>query len=211
MARADRRRAGGARTSRSVERAETKRWPLQRAVAPHPALALPKRTWLFPSGLFSLSRARFSTPGALSRSAAPSEAGPVRRDPPPRFSRSPTIRRRAACLSRPCRGISSSRRPRGSTARRSRWTHPRITAGTSSRCHTSPCREARRRGSLARVGPNFTPRRRTASREAFVPRPSGISSTLRGPSGKRAWGHPAPAPTSRGKRGDAGGGACRSS
>ncbi|SNT76918.1 hypothetical protein SAMN05444959_1396 [Paracoccus seriniphilus] len=158
--------------------------------------------WLFSARLFRPLWERCSSPGAISRLAAPKErslAVTIRSGRPNRLI-SAFNRRFAARLSRLDYRISSRTNPSWSTAHQSQDFRPEIIATTSSRCQTSPGGTCRRRRFRAICGANFATQRRIVSQETSMPRFRRISSTSRKEGLKRTYSQTPCAMISGGKR-----------
>jgi hypothetical protein len=77
------------------------------------------------------------------------------------------------------------------TARQSQCFLPAMVTATSSRCHLSPRRGARRRMRLANSRPNLRPHCRIISCVTEMPRAASLSSTMRRLNGNRKYSHTA--------------------
>src|ERR1700730_2117695 len=118
----------------------------------------------------------------------------------PCFLRSLRNRRLGAFLSRRLWTRTSRTKPSWSTARQSQCFFPAKLTTTSSRCHLSPRRGARRRIRLANSRPNLRPHCRIVSCVTEIPRAASISSTMRRLNGDRKYSHTAQLMISAGER-----------
>src|SRR5271165_6888128 len=144
--------------------------------------------WEFSARLLRPLCCRCSTPGMISRLAAAqlrSLSVISTRGARPCFFSSLRNKRLAAFLSRRLWTRTSRTKPSWSTARQSQCFLPAMVMTTSSRCHLSPRRGARRRMRLANSRPNFRPHWRIVSYVTEMPRAASISSTMRRLNGNR--------------------------